>query len=102
VVVAGTNLGANPLVVTFHASAGVGRLAGMPVPAITITSSALTGGTTPPTGNVPTVAQTATGVKATGRGCSKGTLLTDTANGIAYINTGNDVFPVWTKVGTQS
>jgi hypothetical protein len=48
------------------------------------------------------IATTTPGVAATGRGASKGSLLTDTSNGILYINTGTAVAPTWTKVGTQT
>lgn len=33
---------------------------------------------------------------------AKGAILTDTTNGIAYINTGTQASPVWTKIGTQT
>lgn len=32
----------------------------------------------------------------------KGAPLYDTANGVAYVNTGTQASPVWTKVGTQT
>jgi len=56
------------------------------------------------TGTSPTlaVAETTAGVKATGYGAIKGQILSDTANGVAYINTGTPVAPTWTKIGTQS
>lgn len=56
------------------------------------------------TGTAPTlaVAETTPGVTATGRGAPKGAELTDTTNGIAYINTGTALAPTWTKVGTQT
>lgn len=56
------------------------------------------------TGSAPTlaIAETTPGVNATGYGIAKGGLLTDTTNGILYINTGTDIVPVWTKVGTQT
>ena len=64
---------------------------------VTVVSNALTG-------TAPTVAVTETtaGVDATHRGAPKGALLTDTTNGILYINTGTVYAPTWTKVGTQS
>jgi hypothetical protein len=56
------------------------------------------------TGTSPTlaIAETTPGVDATGLGAAKGQLLTDTTNGILYINTGTALSPVWTKVGTQT
>lgn len=48
------------------------------------------------------IAETTPGVDATGRGAPKGALLTDTTNGIAYINTGTALAPTWTKIGTQT
>ena len=69
-----------------------------PVSAITADGSALTGGTTPAV----SVAQTTPGVAASGRGAAKGTFLTDTTNGLAYINTGTALAPTWTKIGTQT
>lgn len=56
------------------------------------------------TGSAPTlaIAETTPGVNATGIGIAKGGLLTDTTNGLLYINTGTDTTPTWTKVGTQT
>lgn len=56
------------------------------------------------TGTSPTiaVAETTPGVDATASGAAKGALLTDTTNGILYINTGTPQSPTWTKVGTQT
>lgn len=56
------------------------------------------------TGTAPTlaVAETTAGVTASGRGAPKGAKLTDTTNGLAYINTGTALVPVWTKIGTQT
>lgn len=56
------------------------------------------------TGTVPTlaVAETTPGVNTSGRLAPKGAKLTDTTNGIAYINTGTAYSPTWTKVGTQT
>jgi hypothetical protein len=48
------------------------------------------------------IAETTPGVDATLRGWGKGQLLTDTTNGILYINTGTAAAPTWTKVGTQT
>lgn len=56
------------------------------------------------TGTSPTVvvATTTPGVGASARGAMKGAKLTDTTNGIAYINTGTALAPTWTKIGTQT
>jgi hypothetical protein len=56
------------------------------------------------TGSSPTlaIATTTAGVNASGIGIPKGGLLTDSTNGILYINTGTDATPVWTKVGLQT
>lgn len=56
------------------------------------------------TGTAPTlaIAETTPGVNASGIGAPKGGLLSDTTNGIVYVNTGTDTTPTWTKVGTQS
>ena len=56
------------------------------------------------TGTAPTLAveETTPGVDASFRGQSKGAIVSDTTNGIAYINTGTALAPTWTKVGTQS
>jgi len=56
------------------------------------------------TGTSPTlaIAETTPGVSATARGAPKGAFLTDTTNGIAYVNTGTALSPTWTKVGTQT
>lgn len=56
------------------------------------------------TGTAPTlaIAQTTPGVDVAGRGVPKGGMLTDSTNGIVYINTGTDATPTWTKVGTQT
>lgn len=64
-------------------------------PLMTATSS-LTG--TDPTVSV---AETTPGVTASARGAPKGALLTDTTNGILYINTGTAIAPTWTQVGDQ-
>jgi hypothetical protein len=66
------------------------------VAAMTATSS-LTG-TTPTI----TIATATVGTLATAWGAEKGAPLTDTDNGIAYINTGTAATPTWTKTGTQS
>jgi len=56
------------------------------------------------TGTAPTlaIAETTPGVDVSYRGSIKGQLLTDTTNGIVYVNTGTAAVPVWTKVGTQT
>lgn len=64
---------------------------------MTADASALTG--TDPTVEV---AETTPGVNATHRGAPKGCLVSDTTNGILYINTGTTQAPTWTKVGTQT
>lgn len=74
-----------------------GTLAKRAVNTMTVASNALTG--TAPT---LAIAETTPGVDATGLGVPKGGLLSDTTNGILYINTGSDSTPTWTKVGTQS
>lgn len=84
--------GIGTLTVTFAAN-----LAVRPVPTITVADNSLTG--TAPTVDV---AETTPGVAATGLGAAKGASLTDTTNGIAYINTGTALAPTWTKTGTQS
>lgn len=56
------------------------------------------------TGTAPTMAivETTPGVDATYRGFGKGTLISDTTNGKAYINTGTALAPTWTVIGTQT
>lgn len=93
VVASGGALPGTPVVLTFG-----GNYARMPVNAITANSSGLTGGTTP----TASVAETTPGVKATERGAGKGTLLTDTTNAVVYVNTGTELAPTWTVVGTQT
>lgn len=67
------------------------------VPLVSVFENALTG-------TAPTLAivETTPGVDATHRGAAKGEQLTDTTNGILYINTGTAIAPTWTKVGTQT
>jgi len=74
-----------------------GNLAKLAVPTITVADNSLTG-TTPTLA----VAETTPGVTADFRGASKGATVQDTTNGILYINTGTQLVPVWTKVGTQT
>lgn len=74
-----------------------GNLINLAVPTITVADNSLTG--TSPT---VAVAETTPGVTATHRGAKKGALLTDTTNGILYINTNTALDPTWTKVGTQT
>jgi hypothetical protein len=56
------------------------------------------------TGTSPTlvVTETTPGVDATQRGVAGGSILVDTTNKKAYINTGTATAPTWTVVGTQS
>lgn len=79
--------------ITFSGSAMAKRVQ----PLITVEANDLTG--TAPTVSV---AETTPGVNAFGRGAPKGSLATDTTNGILYINTGTALAPTWTKVGTQT
>lgn len=81
--------GIGTLTVTF-----AGDLAALSLPNITVDTQT-TGGTL-------STAITTAGVDATGRGRGKGALITDTTNGLLYINTGTAVAPTWTKVGTQT
>jgi hypothetical protein len=74
-----------------------GNLAKLAVNTITVANNSLTG--TSPT---LAVAETTPGVNADFRGAKKGALVTDTTNGVLYINTGTALAPTWTKVGTQS
>lgn len=83
--------GVGTLTITF-----AGNLALRAVPTITVADNSLTGTATL------SVAETTPGVNATGLGAAKGSLLTDTTNGILYINTGTALSPTWTKVGTQT
>lgn len=84
--------GIGTLTVTF-----AGNQAKKAVNTITVPDNSLTG-------TSPTVAvvETTPGVDATGRGAAKGATLTDTTNGLLYINTGTALAPTWTKVGTQT
>lgn len=83
--------GVGTLTITF-----AGNLALRAVPTITVANNSLTGTATL------SIAETTPGVNATGLGSAKGALLTDTTNGILYINTGSAAAPTWTKVGTQT
>jgi hypothetical protein len=74
-----------------------GNSAKQAVGLMTIADNSLTG-TAPTLG----ITETTAGVSATGRGAPKGSLLTDTSNGIVYVNTGTALSPTWTKVGTQT
>jgi hypothetical protein len=74
-----------------------GNLAKMAVPLITVADDSLVG-----TDAAVAVTETTPGVNADFRGASKGALVTDTTNGVLYINTGTALAPTWTKVGTQS
>lgn len=83
--------GVGTLTITF-----AGNLTKKAVPTITVANNSLTGTATL------TVAETTPGVDASGRGAPKGAYLTDTTNGLAYINTGTALAPTWTKIGTQT
>lgn len=85
--------GVGTLTVTFSGA----NLAKKAVPLITVANNSLTGTT-----HVVSVAETTPGVDATARDAPKGATLTDTTNGILYINTGAAQAPTWTKVGTQT
>lgn len=93
VVASGGALPGTAVVLTFG-----GNYARTVVPLITANGAALTGGTSP----TAAVAETTAGVKATERGAAKGTILTDTTNGVVYVNTGTALAPTWTVVGTQT
>lgn len=84
--------GVGTITVTF-----AGDLAALAVSNMTVYSDDLTG-----SGAEVTAAVTTAGVTATLRGVGKGALVTDTTNGVLYINTGTAVAPTWTKVGTQT
>lgn len=84
--------GVGTLTVTF-----AGNLTKQAVNTISVADNSLTG--TAPT---LAVAETTPGVDADFRGAKKGALVTDTTNGLLYINTGTALAPTWTKVGTQS
>lgn len=86
VVCAGGALPGTPVTITFS-GAGLAR---RPQPLITVVNAAFTGGTNP----AAAVAETTPGVAETGIGAPKGALLTDTDNGILYINTGTAENPV--------
>jgi hypothetical protein len=84
--------GIGTITLTFAGALGV-----LAVNTITVNTNSLTG--TSPT---LAVAETTPGVTATGRGYSKGKMISDTTNGIVYVNTGTTTAPTWTKVGTQT
>ena len=84
--------GIGTMTVTFVAALGKRAIALM-----TVADNSLTGTT-----HVVSVADTTPGVDATFRGCAIGTVVTDTTNGKAYINTGTAAAPTWTVVGSQS
>lgn len=83
--------GVGTLTVTFAGSLGQKAISTM-----TVADNSLTGTATL------SIAKTTPGVTATGRGALKGAELTDTTNGIEYINTGTGDAPTWTIVGTQT
>lgn len=74
-----------------------GTLAASTTSAVAVADDSLTG-----TDAEVTVAETTAGVSATGHGAAKGALLTDTTNGVLYINTGTRSAPTWTVAGTQT
>jgi len=75
-----------------------GNLAKLAVPLITVADDSLVG-----TDAAVAVTETTPGVTADFRGAKKGAIVTDTTNGIVYVNTGTTgLNPTWTKVGTQS
>lgn len=80
-----------PFTITFIA--GLGKLN---VPAIVTDGALLTGGAA-----TAVIVVTTPGVTASGRGRPTGTRLTDTVNGVDYVNTGTALAPVWaaTSVG---
>lgn len=89
-----TVAGTNPnFGITFGAN-----LAKLAVPQFTLHENLLTGGTSP---SVTPSTDTA-GVTATHRGAPKGALVTDTTNGVLYVNAGTALEPTWTVVGTQT
>lgn len=83
--------GVGTLTITFGGNRGK-----QAVGLIAVADNSLTG-----TGTL-SIAETTPGVTATGRGAPKGATLTDTSNGVLYINTGTPLAPTWTKVGTQT
>jgi hypothetical protein len=70
-----------------------------PLGGVMTADATLLTGTGPPT---VTVARTTPGVSASFRGVGKGVQVSDTTNGIAYVNTGSALAPTWTKIGTQT
>ncbi len=48
------------------------------------------------------IVETTPGVDACGLNAPKGATLTDTTNGVVYINTGTPTDPTWTVVGAQT
>jgi hypothetical protein len=84
--------GVGTITVTF-----AGNRASQPVSTITVVANNMTGA-------APTiaVATTTPGVNSDFRGAGKGQVVSDTTNGLLYINTGTANVPIWTKVGTQT
>lgn len=74
-----------------------GNLAKLAVNLITVADDSLVG-----TDAAVAVTETTAGVTADFRGAKKGAIVTDTTNGVVYVNTGTALVPTWTKVGTQS
>lgn len=85
-------LGGQVYTVTF----GGGNMAGLAQPLLTIEDN-----TVKDAGNAAvtiTVAESVTGVTATGRGAAIGALLMDTTNKDLYVNAGTELVPVWAKI----
>jgi hypothetical protein len=75
-----------------------GNLAKLALPLITVADDSLVG-----VDAAVAVTEATPGVTADFRGSKKGAIVTDTTNGIVYVNTGTTgLNPTWTKVGTQS
>jgi hypothetical protein len=91
---AGGALPGTPVTVTFSGPGHARR----PQPMLEAVQVSFSGGTAPAIA----ITETTPGVQETGIGAPKGALLTDTDNGILYINTGTADNPIWTKVGLQT
>lgn len=75
-----------PWTVTF-----AGNLVNLALNTLTLSTNALTGGSSPSVG----IAKGTTGVTATARLAGTGALLQDTTNGVLYINAGTGLAPSW-------
>jgi hypothetical protein len=77
-----------------------GNMASLALPAnfLTVAVSSTLTGTSPTLA----LAQTTAGVTATARNAAVGAMLLDNVNGKLYINTGTNLVPTWTVVGTQT